>query len=72
MTANDNNPPAGDLLLGAPRIADFLGIRPRQVYRLIDDGELPAFKIGGAVSARRSTLNAWLAEQEAAARRSAV
>lgn len=71
MTANDNTPPAGDLLLGAPRIADFLGIRPRQVYRLIEDGLLPSFKVGGALAARRSTLTEWIAEQEAAARRAA-
>lgn len=67
MHDNDNSP-AGDLLLGAPSIADYLGIKQRQVYRLIGEGALPSFKIAGTVSARRSTLAAWLADTEAAAR----
>jgi len=62
--ANDNS---GDLLLGANAIAGHLGITPRQAYRLIYAGVLPTFKLGGAVSARRSSLNRWLAEQEAPA-----
>lgn len=61
---NDNNP---DLLMGADAIARFLGITRRQAYRLIYDGLLPSFKLGGTVSARRSSLTAWLAEKEAAA-----
>lgn len=62
--ANDN---AGDLLMGAKAIAEHLGITPRQTYRLIYGDVLPTFKLGGAVSARRSSLNRWLAEQEGAA-----
>ncbi|TGV61543.1 DNA-binding protein [bacterium M00.F.Ca.ET.141.01.1.1] len=61
---NDNNP---DLLMGADAIARSLGITRRQAYRLIYDGLLPSFKLGGTVSARRSSLTAWLAEREAAA-----
>jgi len=61
--ANDN---AGDLLMGANAIAKYLGITPRQTYRLIYGGVLPTFKLGGAVSARRSSLSRWLAEREAA------
>ena len=63
---NDNNP-AGDLLLGAPAIASFLGVTQRQVYRLVGEGLVPSFKLGGTVSARRSTLSAWLAAQESSA-----
>jgi len=58
---NDNNP---DLLMGADAIARFLGITRRQAYRLIYDGLLPSFKLGGTVSARRSSLTAWLAKRE--------
>jgi len=50
---NDN---AGDLLLGAKAIADFLGINERQARRLFD--ALPIFKLGGHIAARRSTLSA--------------
>nr|WP_278377016.1 helix-turn-helix domain-containing protein [Brucella anthropi] len=53
-----------DLLLGADAIADFLGITRRQTYRLIYDGLMPSFKLGGTVAARRSSLRNWLAQQE--------
>ncbi len=62
--ANDNS---GDLLLGASAIAGHLGITPRQTYRLIYDGLLPHFKLGGFIAARRSSLTKWLEEQEVAA-----
>lgn len=59
--SNDNIP--GDLLLGAKAIADYLGISPRQTYRLTYDGLLPHFKLGGTVAARRSALTRWLDDQ---------
>jgi len=51
---------AGELLLGAKKISEFLGVSPRQVYRLADEGLIPTFKVGGTLSARRSSLDAWL------------
>lgn len=57
-----------DLLLGANAIADHLGITRRQTYRLVYDNHIPTFKVGGTVAARKSSLNAWLAQQEADAR----
>ncbi|MER8743863.1 helix-turn-helix domain-containing protein [Mesorhizobium sp. M1004] len=65
---NDNQP---DLLMGASAIATALGITRRQTYRLIYDDILPTFKLGGTVSARRSSLRTWLKEQEARAAKGA-
>ncbi len=56
-----------DLLYGAPDIAEFLGLRVRQVRHLCEAGRLPTFKIGGKICARRPTLRRWLVEQEAKA-----
>ena len=56
-----------DLLYGAPAIAEFLNMKQRQAYHLIDKCGLPAFKIAGKVCARKSTVTAWLAERESAA-----
>lgn len=67
--ANENQP--GDLLMGAGAIAKHLGINARQVYRLVYADEIPSFKLGGSVAARRSTLARWLDEQESAARAAA-
>lgn len=56
----------GDLLIGAQAIAKVLGVKPRQVYHLLYEGDMPSFKIGGNVAARRSTLAKWLEEKERA------
>ena len=61
-----SNPPAGaDLLYGAHAIAEFLGIKERAAYHLIETRRIPFFKIGKTVCARRSTLAARIAELEA-------
>lgn len=65
IPVNDNQPTA-DLLLGADAIAKFLGITRRQTYRLVYDEVIPSFKAGGTVAARKSSLNNWMAAQEAA------
>ncbi|MBX5010848.1 helix-turn-helix domain-containing protein [Rhizobium lentis] len=61
MTKAEND---GDLLIGAAAIAKFLGITPRQVYRLAYDDVMPHFKLGGSVAARRSTLTKWMIDLE--------
>lgn len=63
----DTNEPVdpADLLHGLPAIGRYLGIGARQAAHLKDAVGLPCFKLGKTVAARRSTLNAWLAEREA-------
>ena len=51
---------ADDLLFGAKAISDETGIPPRQIYRLAELKELPIFKLGGQLAARRSELQAKL------------
>jgi hypothetical protein len=63
---------APDLLYGMPAIAKHLGLKTAQARHLSDKELLTTFKIGKLVCARRSTLNAWLVEQEAASRMPAV
>ncbi len=61
-----NNLPE-DLLRGADAIADFLFGDPskrRQVYHLTQTGQLPIFKLGGNLCARRSTLLACIKKKE--------
>ena len=60
-----------DLLYGVPAIASCLKMTERQVYHLVAKSELPTFKIGSKVCARRSSLREWLAEKEAAAKKGA-
>ncbi len=53
-----------DFLYGMPAIASFLGLGVRQAYHLKEAGNIPTFKIGGKVCARRSTLTQWLESRE--------
>jgi len=63
--------PETDLLTGVAAIAAAIGMTKRQAYHLHESGELPTFKMGGKVYARRSTLARHFADQEAAAARAA-
>jgi excisionase family DNA binding protein len=60
--ANDNL--SADLLRGADAIAEFLGFPRRAIYHAVAKNHLPSFRIGETVCARKSTLTAWIAEQE--------
>ena len=64
-----------DLLDGADAIADFLfgdKKKRRRVYHLIDRGELPVFRLGGGIHARKSVLLAFITEREERAVTSSV
>ncbi|MFB2602831.1 DNA-binding protein [Rhizobium phaseoli] len=58
-----------DILTGHKAIARFLGMTPRQVSWHDEQGNLPTFRIGRTVVARKSTLLQWIDEQEQATRR---
>lgn len=49
-----------EVLYGAAQIARALGLRPRVVYHRAAAGQLPTFKIGATLCAKRSSLAAWL------------
>ena len=67
MTDARPEPPA-DLLHGVQAIAEHLQMTRPQVYHLHNRGDLPTFKMGRTVCARRSTLASHFAAQEKAAR----
>ena len=60
--------PSADLLYGVPAIAEFLGLKVRQARHQRETGRLPTFKLGNIICARKTSLMAFLADQEAAAR----
>ncbi len=49
--------------LSTNQVAWQLGIVPRTVYRLIDRGELPAYRIGRVIRVRASDADAYVARQ---------
>jgi hypothetical protein len=75
MKARENDCIADDLLEGAEEIARFMFGSPnkrRRVYHLAAHSGLPLFRLGEVICGRRSTLLAWIAEQEKATRRKGV
>ena len=57
-----------DHLHGWKAISDHLGIKPDAARHLARRAHLPTFKLGKTVAARRASIDAWLAEREAAGR----
>jgi hypothetical protein len=58
---------AQDLLRGADEVTEFLfGDRKlrRKVYHLAATSNLPVFKLGAMICARKSVLLKWIMEQE--------
>ncbi len=53
-----------DILTGHKAIARFLGLSPRQISWHDEQGNLPTFRIGRTVCARKSKLLQWLDELE--------
>ncbi|WP_099186229.1 MULTISPECIES: AlpA family transcriptional regulator [Sphingobium] len=49
---------ADDLLKGVPEIARYVGKTERATYHLIYNNQIPHFKIGGRIHARKSELEA--------------
>jgi len=64
---NSTAPLADDMLNGARPIAEFIGTNERRVYHLAETKQIPVFRLGGRLTARKSTLRAWIERQEAQA-----
>lgn len=52
--------PEGEILT-LDEMAAYLKAGKRTVYRLVADGKLPGFKLGGTWRFRRSDLDSWIA-----------
>lgn len=48
-----------ELIWGAAKIARVIGKTPRATYSLLEDGEIPAKKVGGRWVADRDNLSAF-------------
>ena len=52
--------PEGEILT-LEEVASYLKAGKRTVYRLAQDGKIPAFKLGGSWRFRRAELDRWIA-----------
>ncbi len=46
--------------LGSKETAELLGISLRTTYRLVDDGQLPAYQIGRVIRFKRDEVEAFI------------
>ena len=45
-------------------VAEYLNVDPKTVYRLVNRGELPGFKVGGSWRFQKDDLDDWIAKQK--------
>lgn len=50
-------------ILTIREVADYLKVTERTLYRLVQNGKLPAFKVGNSWRFRREDLERWISEQ---------
>ena len=48
-------------------VAEYLNVDPKTVYRLVNRGDLPGFKVGGSWRFQKDDLDDWIARQKEAA-----
>jgi hypothetical protein len=67
MSAVENSKDGGDLVWGAPRIAAVICRNERQTYHMLENGTLPAKRVGNRWVASRRKLLAALTGDDGAA-----
>lgn len=45
-------------------VAEYLKLTEKTAYRLVAEGKIPGFKVGGAWRFRKSEIDRWIASQE--------
>ena len=45
-------------------IAEYLGVHPMTIYKYVQDGKIPAFKIGASWRIRKDSIKKWMDENE--------
>ena len=51
-------------ILTIKEVAKYLKVTERTLYRLVQEGKIPAFKVGGSWRFQLSDIEAWIADQK--------
>ena len=62
------SPKTESQLLNVEEVAQLLQLHIMTVYRLVKEGKLPGFKVGGRWRFHRSALEDWMVDREQVAR----
>lgn len=55
---------ADDEIFTIKEVSGYLKLAEKTAYRLVSDGKLPGFKVGGSWRFRKSEIDRWIVEQE--------
>lgn len=50
-------------IMSIKEVAEYLGIHEITVYKLVNEGKLPGFKVGGQWRFQKDTLDKWIADE---------
>jgi len=53
-----------DDILTIKELSQYLKLAEKTAYRLVSDGKIPGFKVGGSWRFRKSEIDFWIKEQE--------
>jgi excisionase family DNA binding protein len=53
-----------DQILTLKEVSSYLKLAEKTAYRLVSEGKLPGFKVGGSWRFRRDDLHAWIEKQK--------
>jgi excisionase family DNA binding protein len=53
-----------DQILTLKEVAAYLKLAEKTAYRLVSEGKLPGFKVGGSWRFKRDDLEAWIEKQK--------
>jgi excisionase family DNA binding protein len=45
-------------------VAEYLDVHPMTIYKYVQEGNIPAFKIGASWRIRRDSIKKWIQENE--------
>ncbi len=51
-------------MMSVKDVAAFLNVVPKTIYRLIEQGELPSYKVGKVIRIKRSDIEEYLEKQK--------
>jgi excisionase family DNA binding protein len=57
-----NNRPSEDAILTTRMLADYLHCHLTTVYRLVNQGRIPHFKLGGDLRFQKAAVERWIAK----------
>ena len=45
-------------------VAEYLDVHPMTIYKYVQDGKIPAFKVGASWRVRKDSIQKWISESE--------